>query len=151
MTSLIVFALLGAGPMAQTQTLRVNVGLAPLRVSASTSGRSTATLNRCAELEVFETVGAWYRVRVKTSGVEGYVSNSVVEAVAGLTPASAAPVPAPAPAQTTGSSGSERIGVRAYAAVDLNRLAAQKSFDAVLGTSQLTAFGGGAALLHVWK
>jgi opacity protein-like surface antigen len=155
MTCLVVFALLAAAPMAQTQTVRINVNVAPLRMSASTSGRVVATLDRGTELEVFETVGAWYRVRVKISGVEGYVSNSVVEAVAGLTPASAAPVPAPAaapaPPETARSSSRERIGVRAYAAVDLNRLAAQKSFDAVLGTSQVTGFGGGADVLNVWK
>jgi hypothetical protein len=150
MTFLVVFALLAAGPMAQTQTVHVNVDVAPLRVSASTSGRVVATLNRGTELEVLETVGSWFRVRVKTSGVEGYVSNSVVEALAGPTPA---PRPAPglAPPRAAGSSVSERIGVRAYATVDLNRLAAQKSFDAVLGTSQLTGFGGGADLLNVWK
>jgi opacity protein-like surface antigen len=155
MTVLVVFALLAAAPMAQLQTMRVNVDLAPLRGSASTAGRVVATLNRGTELEVFETVGSWYRVRVKTSGVEGYVSNSVVEAVGSPTPASAAPVrvPAPGPASppTGGSSSPERIGVRAYAAVDLDRLAAQKSFDAVLGSSQLTGFGGGVDVLNVWK
>jgi hypothetical protein len=154
MTLMVVFALLSAVPMAQTQTVHVNVNVAPLRVSASTSGRVVATLNRGTELDVLETVGSWFRVRVKISGVEGYVSSSVVEAVAGLTPPpSAAPVPTPAPgpAQTAGSSGSGRIGVRAYAAVDLDRLTAQRSFDAVLGTSQLTGFGGGADLLNVWK
>jgi hypothetical protein len=156
MTSLVVFTLLAAAPMAQTQVVRVNVNVAPLRVSASTEGRVVATLNRGTEVEVLETVGSWYRVRVKTSGVEGYVSNSVVEAVASLapTPASAVPVPtrAPGPAQqTAGSSSSPRIGARVYAAVDLDRLAAQKSFDAVLGTSQLTGLGGGADLLNVWK
>ena len=136
MTSLVVFALLASAAMAQTQTVRVNVDLAPLRGSASTAGRIVATLNRGTELEVFESVGSWYRVRVKTSGVEGYVSNSVVDGGAGLTPA---------------SSGPEPIGVRAYAAVDLDRLAAQKSFDAVLGSSQLTGFGGGVDVLNVWK
>src|ERR1700676_5201050 len=107
MTFLVVFALLAAAPMAQLQTMRVNVDLAPLRGSASTSGRIVATLNRGTELEVFETVGSWYRVRVKTSGVEGYVSNSVVEG-ASLTPAPAAPGQAPAPGtappRTDGSS-----------------------------------------------
>jgi hypothetical protein len=138
MTVLVVFALLAAAPMAQLQTMRVNVDLAPLRGSASTAGRVVATLNRGTELEVFETVGSWYRVRVKTSGVEGYVSNSVVEAVGSPTPASAAPVrvPAPGPASppTGGSSSPERIGVRAYAAFDLDRLAAQRSFDAGVGS-----------------
>jgi hypothetical protein len=142
MTSLVVFALLAAAAAAQTATVRVNVDVAPLRVSASTSGRIVATLNRGIELEVLETVGSWYRVRVKTSGVEGYVSSSVVEAPAG---------PTPPPVSAAGSSGSERIGVRAYAAVDLDRLTARKSFDAVLGTSQLTGFGGGADVLNVWK
>lgn len=56
--------------------------------------------------------------------------------------------PAPAAAQNAPSS---RIGLRAYGVVDLNALAAKDSFDAVLGTSQLTAFGGGADVVEIWK
>ena len=43
------------------------------------------------------------------------------------------------------------IGLRAYAIVDLDALAAKESFDAVLGASQLTAFGGGADVVDIWK
>src|SRR5438309_5579682 len=45
----------------------------------------------------------------------------------------------------------QSLGFRAFGAVDVDALTAQKSFDAVLGTSQLTAFGGGADVLNVWK
>lgn len=43
------------------------------------------------------------------------------------------------------------IGLRAYAIVDLDALAAKESFDAVLGTSQLTSFGGGVDVVDIWK
>jgi opacity protein-like surface antigen len=33
----------------------------------------------------------------------------------------------------------------------MDRLMAQKSFNAILGTSRLTAFGGGVDVLNVWK
>lgn len=56
--------------------------------------------------------------------------------------------PAPRPAARPASSG---IGVRAYGIVDLNALAAKDSFDAVLGTSHLTAFGGGVDVVDIWK
>ena len=46
---------------------------------------------------------------------------------------------------------SPSAGVRAYVAVDLNVVAAKQSFDAVLGTSQLTAFGGGVDVVDIWK
>jgi hypothetical protein len=43
------------------------------------------------------------------------------------------------------------IGLRAYGIVDLDALAAKDSFDAVVGTSQLTAFGGGVDVVDIWK
>lgn len=43
------------------------------------------------------------------------------------------------------------IGLRAYAIVDVNAVAAKESFDAVLGTSQMTAFGGGLDVVDLWK
>jgi opacity protein-like surface antigen len=46
---------------------------------------------------------------------------------------------------------SAQVGVAAYFAFDLDALAAQKSFDAVLGTSNLKGFGGGVDVLNVWK
>ena len=52
----------------------------------------------------------------------------------------AAPPKAPSP-----------IGLRAYAIVDLDALRAKDSFDAVFGTSQLTAFGGGVEVVDIWK
>ena len=49
------------------------------------------------------------------------------------------------------SSPPDKIGVRAFAAVDLDSLTASKTFGAVLGTSKLTAFGGGADILNIWR
>jgi hypothetical protein len=43
------------------------------------------------------------------------------------------------------------IGLRAYGVVDLDALAATDSFDAVVGTSHLTAFGGGVDVVDIWK
>jgi hypothetical protein len=43
------------------------------------------------------------------------------------------------------------IGLRAYVIVDSDSLAAKESFDAVLGTSHLTAFGGGVDVVDIWK
>src|SRR5437899_429062 len=44
-----------------------------------------------------------------------------------------------------------KMGLRAYAIVDLDALAAKQSFEAVLGTSQLKAFGGGGEVVDIWK
>src|SRR5262249_32644992 len=43
------------------------------------------------------------------------------------------------------------VGIRAFGVVDTDALTAHQSFDAVLGTSRLTAFGGGADVLNIWK
>jgi hypothetical protein len=43
------------------------------------------------------------------------------------------------------------IGLHAYGVVDLDALAARESFDAVVGTSKLTAFGGGVDVVDIWK
>lgn len=54
--------------------------------------------------------------------------------------------PVLASAQTTSA-----IGVRASFGLDFNAMSAADSFDAVLGSSQLLGFGGGADVLNVWK
>ena len=43
------------------------------------------------------------------------------------------------------------IGLRAFGTIDINALMAQDSFNAALGTSRLTAFGGGIDVLNIWK
>lgn len=54
-------------------------------------------------------------------------------------------VPVSARAQTTSP-----VGVRAWFGLDFNAMSASESFDAVLGSSQLVGFGGGADVT-VWK
>jgi opacity protein-like surface antigen len=44
-----------------------------------------------------------------------------------------------------------RIGLRAYGIVALDAVAATESFNAVLGTSQLKAFGAGVDVVNLWK
>lgn len=53
--------------------------------------------------------------------------------------------------QSAPSTAPPPIGLRAYAIVDLDALAAKESFEAVFGTSQLTAFGGGVDVVDIWK
>ena len=43
------------------------------------------------------------------------------------------------------------LGLRAFASVEVNRMAASQSFRAVLGTSDLTSFGAGAEVLRIWN
>ena len=45
----------------------------------------------------------------------------------------------------------QHLGVRAFGIADINVLTAQNSFNAVLGSSRLTAFGGGVDVLNVWN
>jgi hypothetical protein len=61
-------------------------------------------------------------------------------------PARAGQDPAPPPPRAPSP-----IGLRAYAIVDSNAVAAKESFDAVLGTSHLTSFGGGVDVVEIWK
>jgi hypothetical protein len=42
-------------------------------------------------------------------------------------------------------------GLRAFAAFDLNRMAAAESFGAVVGSRDLTGFGAGAEVLRLWS
>jgi hypothetical protein len=65
-------------------------------------------------------------------------------AVAALTIARPA---AAAPPQPHGSG----VGLRAYGAVDLDVMAAVQTFQAVLGTSHLPAYGGGVDVTDLWK
>ena len=84
--SLALFVLLlAAASGAQTQTVRVRVDRANLRVSATQDGRVVAVVERGAELDVLETVGLYYRVKVRATGVEGFISNGSVDVVASPT------------------------------------------------------------------
>ena len=78
------------------QTLIVNVASANLRDKPSTTGSTVVVvLSQGDELDVLEPLNAgWYRVRVKSSGRTGYVSNTVVR----VAPAAPAAPPAPPPA-----------------------------------------------------
>lgn len=71
------------------------------------------------------------------------VRTAVVLLALAVGPAAAQPPATPA-SQT-------RMGVRAAFIVDLDSIAASQSFDAVLGSAQLTAFGGGGDVLNVWR
>jgi hypothetical protein len=43
------------------------------------------------------------------------------------------------------------VGLHAFGIVDLDSVAAKQSFEAVLGTSKLKAFGGGVEVVDIWK
>jgi outer membrane protein with beta-barrel domain len=50
-----------------------------------------------------------------------------------------------------GMAQAQGIGLHAYGIVDLDALTAKQTFEAVLGTSQLKAFGGGVEAVDIWK
>ena len=59
--------------------------------------------------------------------------------------------PAPATVQTKAGARPSGIGVRGFAIVDLQRMTAGQTFEAVLGTRNLPGFGGGADVLRLWR
>jgi len=56
-----------------------------------------------------------------------------------------------APAFAQQYSSASKINIHAFGIVEVDSIAATKSFDAVLGTSQLTAAGAGAEIGGIWK
>jgi hypothetical protein len=55
------------------------------------------------------------------------------------------------PIQVTASAPPRGIGFRGFAMVDLQRMAARQTFDAVLGTPNLMGYGGGGDVLRLWR
>src|SRR5262245_59771638 len=103
----LVLVFLGCAAAASAQTLRVTADRTNLRDKASTDGAIVAALTAGEELEDIDQSGAWYHVRVKSSGRQGYVSSLVVQVVPGTAPAAAprpaggaAAAPAPTPTPT---------------------------------------------------
>lgn len=102
--ALFVF-ILGFALPAAAQTLRVSASTTNLRAKPAADAPIVATLAQGAELDAIGQDGQWHLVRVRASGVEGYVHNLVVEAVAGgvtnprpaAAPAAAAAPPPAAP------------------------------------------------------
>ena len=43
------------------------------------------------------------------------------------------------------------VGIHAFAAIDANSIAATDSFNAVFGTSTMSAYGGGAEVVNLWE
>lgn len=101
LTGLLGVLLCGLAAAAEAQTMvRVSAERTSVRERAATDAPVVATVSRGEELDVLETSGAWFRVRVRSTSREGFVHNLFVERVGGATaPATgAAPAPAPAPA-----------------------------------------------------
>jgi hypothetical protein len=67
---------------AAPQTVRVTSDDVNLREKPSADSKVVATVNKSMELQVLDRAGAWYHVRVKPSGPEGYI-NTTVRAVTG--------------------------------------------------------------------
>lgn len=108
---------------ASAQSLRVNADRTTLRDKPATDGAAVAGLVKGDELTAIEKSGSWYRVRVKSSGVEGFVNSLLVDVVAGTpsaTPAPTAPASPPPPAAAVSrpspASPPEQIAVAAPAA-----------------------------------
>lgn len=92
----IMVALLPALALAQAATLRVTADRTSLRDKAATDGAVIATVVKDEVLQVLEASGPWFKVKVQSTGREGYVHSLFVERVGA---AAAAPEPVrPAPA-----------------------------------------------------
>ena len=91
-------ALLPAMALAQTSTLRVTADRTSVRDRAATDGAVVTTVTRGEILEILETSGVWFRVRVQGSNREGFVHSLFVERIGGPVPAAPPPPSAPAPA-----------------------------------------------------
>src|SRR5262245_50766491 len=105
--------------------LRVTAERTSLRDKPATDGAVVVNIVRGDQLQILETSGTWFRVRVVSSGREGFVHSLFVERIAGTgaaaTPAGGGagaaaatpaptPAPSPAPAAAPASSTSSQGG-----------------------------------------
>jgi hypothetical protein len=128
LTGLLAVLVSAAALEAQGQmVVRVTAERTSVRETPATDAAVIATVTKGDELDVLETSGAWYRVRVRSTSREGFVHSLFVERTAGgstATPASSpqtaasAPAPAstPTPAATPSSSGASTAPPRSSAA-----------------------------------
>lgn len=93
----LLFLLLASAAPASAQLLRVSAATTNLRAQPAAESDIRATLTQGAELEVLGQEGAWYRVRVRSSGIEGFVHSLVVETIAPGAPAATSATPASPP------------------------------------------------------
>jgi hypothetical protein len=142
-------------------TVVINVERASMRDKATLNTGVIATLTRGEELEVLGMSGAWYHVRVKSTGKVGYVSTAVVQAPQGSPLAAPeagvgaiAPVFGVQPASRPRAPAvKEHPGVKAFGIVDVEAMTASKSFEAVLGSAKptVTNLGFGVEGTGLWK
>lgn len=92
---LVVVAMLAVVAPASAQSLRVSVDRTNLRARPSTDAAVVVAVEKGMEVQVLERAGAWFRVRVSATGVEGYVHSLMVEPLDAAAPA-VKPVIAPA-------------------------------------------------------
>lgn len=97
--SLLGLLLCGFAVAASAQTMvRVSAERTSVRERAATDAPVVATVTRGEDLEVLETAGAWFRVRVRSTSREGFVHSLFVERVSGAAPAAPSPAAPPPPA-----------------------------------------------------
>ena len=105
LTGLLVALACAAAVEAGAQgVVRVTAERTSVRETPATDGAVVATVMKGEELDVLETSGAWFRVRVKSAGREGFVHSLFVERAAGST------TPSTTPATTSTSSTSTAGG-----------------------------------------
>lgn len=125
--------LLVAWPVS-AQTARVTADRAAVRARPASSGAIVATVTATAELDVLEVAGTWLRVRVRATGVEGFIPAAFVQQT------EAAPSSPPGQAPETG-----QTGAPAAAAVPPARTGAYRGF-LVRAFAGLWSAGGGTGL-----
>jgi hypothetical protein len=94
--------------------------------------------------------------RASHRGARAWIAGAATVVIAltipGMAGAQARPAPRAAATAQAGAGAAPRgIGLRGFALVDVQRMAAGQTFDAVLGTQNLMGFGGGADVLRLWR
>ena len=106
LTGLLVALACAAAVEAQAQgVVRVTAERTSVRETPATDAAVVATVMKGDELDVLETSGAWFRVRVKSAGREGFVHSLFVERASGSTTPSTTPAPASTSTSGTSTSG----------------------------------------------
>jgi Bacterial SH3 domain len=135
--------------IASAQTLRVIADRTNVRDKASTDGAIVVAVSKGDELEVLDRSGAWYHVRVKSTGAQGYVNAAVVEVVPGGTPNAATPAPA-APPSNAPAPAAPRAATQSKASssgsTGGDRKVFIRPFGGLWSGYSATGFGGGVGV-----
>jgi len=90
-------------------------------------------------------------MRARWVTLSGLVLLSLAMPAAAQTPTLDAQTPPPRRPATVRAPRAVPVGARVFFALDSDTMTASKTFDAILGSSTLAAYGGGGEVLNIWR